>query len=100
MSNGAASEIEVGVIHQKVTTIINKGLDRVLKNLDSEDEVTAMLAAEAKVVDKGIKWVELNKITAVLEADRDGSALKSKLDEIKAKQQGKTIGFHEPGDDE
>lgn len=100
MSNGAASEIEVGAIHQKVTTIINRGLDRVLKNLDSDDEITAMLAAEAKVIDKGIKWVELNKISAVLEADKEGSALKGKLDEIKAKQASKTIGFHEPGDED
>lgn len=89
MAKTAASESEVGKIHNKITMILNKHLDRTLEMLDNGEDPTIVVNMKDLAV--AAKWTEVNGVTAVLEVNEKGSGIQSKLDEIRNRAKGKVV---------
>lgn len=82
-----ATDTEVGVIHKKINTIIDKTADSILQKLD--DGADPLVVVNMKDIQVMQRWCEINDVKAVLEIDSEGNATKAKLEAIRQKASGK-----------
>lgn len=91
-NKNAATEDAVGTLHNAITRLFNMKADALLKEIEADPEV-AMHLVQGKDIGAMCKWVLDNGITAIPAAQEGDSALKKKLDKIRAASQGKVIQF-------
>ncbi|AKA61853.1 terminase small subunit [Proteus phage vB_PmiP_Pm5460] len=88
----AASEDDVGILHNAITKLFNKKAKAILDVIE-EDPDAAMALVSGKDMGAMCKWVLDNGITATPAVQQEESKLSKRLAQIKAASQGKVINF-------
>ena len=83
MAKTAATEAQVGRIHQLATTIYEKKLELILKQMEDDPE-NAEFIGDLRTIQAADKWAQYNEIKSVLPTEQENNPLKAKLAEIKA----------------
>lgn len=94
----AATEDQIGYLHQAVTKLFTHKADAILSTIQQDlDEGgngdVAIALVSGKDLGAMTKWILDNGITATPAAQAEESALSKKLQKIKAASQGKIIQF-------
>ena len=85
----AATEDQVGQLHSLITRSFIMRTQAMLDEVEAGEEVA--LAINTTDLRAASQWVQSNGIIAVGAAEEEGSALKTQLDEIKARQRGRHL---------
>ena len=91
-NKNAASEDQLGILHNAITKLFNGKADALLRLIE-EDPDAAIALVSGKDIGAMCKWVLDNGITAVPSEQLEQSELSKKLKAIKEKSQGKVINF-------
>ncbi len=87
----AASEEEIGKLHQNAVKLLNLGLDSLLEKIDKNKELAGMI--DVNDLTKILKFANDEGIKST-DADEDGTSdLSKKVKQIKEKQGNKVIQF-------
>jgi hypothetical protein len=99
-NQNSATEDQVGELHKAVTEgykrIITSMVDNYDKALGSDDPKVreeAQFMLDSRDLNAAAKWVSMNGIGSLAEAEREGSKLKQALDKIKSKHHNNVIDF-------
>lgn len=79
----AASEDQIGKMHQLTTNIYTLKLESILKQMEDDPEAVDF-TGDIRVIQAAGKWVEYNEVKSVLPTDTENNPLKKKLAEVKA----------------
>lgn len=88
----AATEDEVGILHDAITKIFNKKAQAILDTIE-EDPDAALHLVSGKDIGAMCKWVLDNGITATPAAQQEESKLSKRLKAIREASSGKIIQF-------
>lgn len=91
-NKNAATEDQMGVLHNAITRMFNKKADAILKLIEDEPEAAIALVS-GKDLGAMAKWVLDNGITCIPAAKTEESELAKRLADIKAKSNGKVVDF-------
>lgn len=91
-NKNAATEDQMGILHNAITKMFNKKADAILKTIE-DDPDAAIALVSGKDLGAMAKWVLDNGVTCIPAAQTEESDLSKKLKDIKAKSQGKIIQF-------
>lgn len=93
-NKNAATEDQMGVLHNAITKVFNKKLDAVLQTIEeNEGPDAALCVGDPKLLAAAAKWVLDNGVTCIPAADTEGSDLSKKIAKLKEASQGKVIQF-------
>lgn len=97
MSNkNAATEDDVGYLHQAVTKLFTKKADALLQMIEDDPELAAHVV-NGKDIAAIAKWVLDNGITASPVASQETSALSKRLQKLKDASNGVVLQFTKEG---
>ena len=97
MSNkNAATEDDVGYLHQAVTKLFTKKADALLNMIEDDPEIAAHVV-NGKDIAAIAKWVLDNGITASPVASQETSALSKRLQKLKDASNGVVLQFTKEG---
>ena len=97
MSNkNAATEDDVGYLHQAVTKLFTKKADALLQMIEGDPELAAHVV-NGKDIAAIAKWVLDNGITASPVASQETSALSKRLQKLKDASNGVVLQFTKEG---
>lgn len=88
----AASEDDVGILHNAITKMFNKKAQAILDAIEDDPDAAIGLVS-GKDVGAMCKWVLDNGITATPAAQQEESKLSKRLAALKTASQGKVINF-------
>lgn len=91
MAKTTASDLEVGVIHKKINTIVDKTASDMIDKMDSGE--SPLEVVNPKTLAVMIAWVEKNDIKAHLSIDEEKNNARKKLEAIKERQRNTKITF-------
>ena len=101
MNRNAATEDEIGKLHNLITQChnlkANKMLSLAQRLIDAgEEPEIIMQAINTRDLASMQKWVEYNGVSCTVAAEDETSELSKKLKKLKDTQMGKVIPFEEP----
>lgn len=88
----AASEDDVGILHNAITRMFNKKAQAILDSIEDDPEA-AIALVNGKDVGAMCKWVLDNGITATPAAQQEESKLSKRLAQLKEASRGKVVAF-------
>lgn len=88
----AATEDQMGILHNAITRMFNKKADAILDAID-QDPDAAIALVSGKDLGAMAKWVLDNGVTCIPAAQTEESDLSKKLAKIKQQSNGKVISF-------
>lgn len=92
----AATEDQMGILHNAITRMFNKKADAILEAIE-DDPDAAIALVSGKDLGAMAKWVLDNGITCVPAAATEESDLSKKLKVIREASNGKVINFVKEG---
>lgn len=92
----AATEDQMGILHNAITRMFNKKADAILTAIE-DDPDAAIALVSGKDLGAMAKWVLDNGITCVPAASTEESDLSKKLKVIREASNGKVINFVKEG---
>lgn len=91
-NKNAATEDQMGILHNAITKMFNKKADAILKIIEDEPDAAIGLVS-GKDLGAMAKWVLDNGVTCIPAAASEESDLSKKIKAIKDRSEGKVIQF-------